>query len=55
MLCSKMKERDVYAIALVDHLWKPSTLFLNISGASETEIKSKIERKTIMNVIALSY
>jgi len=55
MLCSKMNERVIYAIALVDHLWKPFTLSLYISGASETEIKSKIERKTIMNVIALSY
>jgi uncharacterized protein YvpB len=45
----------IYAIALVDHLWKPFILFSNISGTSETEIKSKIERKTIMNVIALSY
>jgi hypothetical protein len=34
MLCSKMNERVIYGIALVDHLWKPSTLFLNISGAS---------------------
>jgi hypothetical protein len=45
-----MNERVIYAIALVDHLWKPSTLFLNISGASGTEIKSKIERKTTMNI-----
>ena len=39
MLCSKMNERVIYAIALVDHLWKPFTLSLYISGASETEIK----------------
>ena len=55
MLCSKMNERVIYAIALVDHLWKPFTLSLNISGASGAEIKSKIERKTIMNAIVLSY
>ena len=34
-----MNERVIYAIALVDHLWKPFTLFLNILRASETEIK----------------
>jgi hypothetical protein len=50
-----MNESNIYAIALVDHLWKPFTLSLYISGASGTEIKSKIERKTIMNTIVLSY
>jgi hypothetical protein len=50
-----MNERVIYAIARVDHLWKPSTLFLNISVPLGIEVLIKIERKTIMNVIALSY
>ena len=50
-----MNQRVIYTIALVDHPWKPFTLSLYISGASGTEIKSKIERKTIMSAIVLSY
>jgi hypothetical protein len=34
----------IYAIALVDHLWKPFILFSNISGTSGTEIKIKNTR-----------
>ena len=39
LLFSKLNERVIYAIALVEHPWKPFTLSLYISGASDTEVK----------------
>jgi hypothetical protein len=50
-----MNERVIYAIALVDHLWKTFTLSLYISGASETEnkIKNRKENNNECNCVKL--